>query len=342
MSRQGGAKLKYKEKVPPRREFADMVLPRTDGSSPSHAKPTKTNEDIGGDEGTLKLVATAPRSSVAKTLKKSQPESSPLPKPAVAPVAPPPKEQTDKEHVKAKAATLKKKKIKNPTIKEADTVLTQPPPKSVRVEQARIKTQARAKSNNIVLILALIGMVVMASVVLTPVLRAKFAPEGDRPVSLVDRDGLEQFVNFHRHETGMKLNTERIGVEIENAITAPSLGYDAKKVPAPNMLNGLPLAGETFAPSVERPDARVEQTNPDFPDARTEYNLQEQQDEAEWERRAQKQYVDEFVANAQRAGYRVKIDKYGRVTVLGRTPVAPPPRVDEDGDPMPAFPGAIR
>ena len=331
MSRPGGAKLKYKEKISPRREFDDMVLPRAEASAASHAKVTKTDQDV--DEATIKLTPAPPSLAVAKSIKpesqaenpakKARTSSSPLPKPKV-------------------VKTQENKNRKKHSVKDADTVVTPPAPKQIRIEQAIAKKKSKAKISNSVLLFALFSILLMTAVALTPRIRATFMSAAPGANAKLDRDNLEQFVNFHRHQVGGKLNRDRLGVEIENEMTAPPLGRDVKRVPAPNMLNGLPLAGETFSPSVESPDARREQMNPDFPDARTAYNLQEQQDEAEWERRAQKQYVDEFVANAQRAGYKVKIDKYGHVTVLGKGPGVPDPMRDEDGDQAPSFPGAVR
>jgi hypothetical protein len=89
------------------------------------------------------------------------------------------------------------------------------------------------------------------------------------------------------------------------------------------MMAGLPLKPEAHHRETSR--ERMEPMDPDSPDARVQYQLQEQQALNDWERNAQKQYIDEFVANAAREGYRVQVDRNGGVKVLGRIPAQSQP-----------------
>lgn len=129
-------------------------------------------------------------------------------------------------------------------------------------------------------------------------------------------------VKHHRDEVGFRLNRERIGVEYENRTSAPPLPPSATRAPEPDMLSGLPLSGEGHHRKSSR-DKSVP-LNPDFADARVEYELKEQQLLNEQDQIAQKKYVEEFIANAARGGYRVRVDKNGKVIVLGRIPVQDP------------------
>lgn len=129
---------------------------------------------------------------------------------------------------------------------------------------------------------------------------------------------LRERVEYYRKSVGHKLNRERVGTEYENRTSAPRLNGQAKKVSESDMMNGLPLATEQHHRASSRD--RAEPANPDYSDAHIAYSLREQQQLNEADRRAQKQYMDEFVANAAKAGYKVKIDKYGNVNVVGRQP----------------------
>jgi hypothetical protein len=133
-----------------------------------------------------------------------------------------------------------------------------------------------------------------------------------------DKQALEKRVNFHRIETGRKLNRERINVEFENVQTAPEIPFGTKVQPQIDMMRGVPLAAE--APHRTTSRDRLVPVNPDFSDARTQYSLQEQQAAQEYEQLARKKYVDEFVANAAKEGYKVRVEPNGQVTVLGRLP----------------------
>lgn len=130
---------------------------------------------------------------------------------------------------------------------------------------------------------------------------------------------LKDRVQLHRTLTGSKLNRDRISVEVENQVTAPPPSQ-LKPVHAPDMMSGVPLVAEPVQNSSYRD--RLQASNPDFADSRIMYTLQEQQAANDWEEAARQQYINEFIANAARAGYKVKVDKNGIVTVIGRTGAA--------------------
>ena len=149
---------------------------------------------------------------------------------------------------------------------------------------------------------------------------------------------LRDRVSFHRNLTGGKVNRERIKVEVQNQATAPALPNMAKPVRPPDMMNGLPMVAEQSHRRSSRD--RLEAPNPDFADTRIMHTLQEQQAANDWEDKARQQYVEEFIANAARAGYKVKVDRNGVVTVIGRSPGSEnngaPPRT------LPSMPGMAR
>lgn len=127
---------------------------------------------------------------------------------------------------------------------------------------------------------------------------------------------LRDRVQFHRNLTGGKLNRERIRVEVENQLSAPIQPTETQRAQVNDMMMGVPLVAEPVQNSSYRD--RLQAANPDFADSRIMYTLQEQQAANDWEEQARQQYINEFIANAARAGYKVKVDKNGIVTVLGR------------------------
>lgn len=144
------------------------------------------------------------------------------------------------------------------------------------------------------------------------------------PSSLVTEDERAQWdedVQFHLTKTGTKLNRERVKTQYENDLTAPAVGYEIKKEKEPDMMKGLPLASEE-PPRVDS-RRRAESVNPNYPDARTQYALEEERHIREWDSRANKAYTEEFIANAARAGYAVKIGPDGVARVVGKVPRRP-------------------
>lgn len=141
-------------------------------------------------------------------------------------------------------------------------------------------------------------------------------------VSQPDQVGstLHERVEFHREELGRRLNRERLNVQYQNTVSAPGLPEHLKKTSDSEMLRGLPLSGEQF--NRERSRDRSDAANPNYADTTIESSLQEQQRVNEFEKAEQKQYIDEFIANAARAGYKVKVDQQGNAVVVGRYPSA--------------------
>lgn len=150
--------------------------------------------------------------------------------------------------------------------------------------------------------------------------RQKAAVDSLQVIDPVAEKSMRESVNYFRNETGRRLNRERINVEYENESTAPEIKMGAKAPADADMMSGLPLNPEPYHRTTSRD--RAEPANPDFSDDRIRYSLREQQLANEWESRARKAYIDEFIANAAKAGYRVQVDKNGVVKILGRTPAA--------------------
>ncbi len=134
---------------------------------------------------------------------------------------------------------------------------------------------------------------------------------------------LNERVEFYRRTVGRQINRERIGTEYANQTSAPRIPHGAKKTNGPDMLTGVPLAVEQHHRVSSRD--RAELANPDYSDNRVAYRLREQAQMNESERKAQRQYVEEFIANAAKAGYRVSVDKNGNVKVHGRGPATGSP-----------------
>jgi hypothetical protein len=131
---------------------------------------------------------------------------------------------------------------------------------------------------------------------------------------------LQDRVNYHREEIGRKLNRERIKVEFENGQAAPIGTRGPKQPSAPDMMLGIPFVSQRPSPPLG-PD-KPEVANPDESENRVQYTLAEQQAATDWENTARKQYIDDFIANAAKAGYKIKVEPNGRVVVLGTIPVS--------------------
>jgi hypothetical protein len=146
-------------------------------------------------------------------------------------------------------------------------------------------------------------------------------------------------VDFHRTQTGRQLNRERMNVEYDNAMTAPTDIKFEKKTNPNEMLSGLPLSGETHHRGSTRD--RTVPLNPDFADARIQYSLMEEKATREWEEKERKRISEEFIAKAARHGYKVVVDKDGVAHVTGRLNNGErQPNSDQKGDP--GQPGGAR
>jgi hypothetical protein len=151
---------------------------------------------------------------------------------------------------------------------------------------------------------------------------------GQRARPTVVSEKFKQSVDFYRQSTGVKMNRERMQQALENNRTAPALMGTEQAPPKDNSMEGVPLVPEGYSRRSARD--RAAHVNPDNPDTHVMATLQEEQDAREWERRADQQYVQDFVNNAAAAGYRVKLDKNLNVIKIERAPTgyqgyAPPP-----------------
>ena len=141
------------------------------------------------------------------------------------------------------------------------------------------------------------------------------------PKTKIDSSGFaervkwEESVQFHREHEGTKLNRERVQAEYDNISSSPAVGF-SPKVKAPDMMKGLPLAGEDPTVRAASHD-RIEPANQNYADVRTQTTLDDERRTQEWDQAAGVEYQKEFIANAARAGYTVKIDKAGVAHVVG-------------------------
>lgn len=118
-------------------------------------------------------------------------------------------------------------------------------------------------------------------------------------------------VDFYRQQMGHRLNQQRVDVEVQNYTRAPSLSTsDQPGAGGSKMMMGLPLAPQTVENSTGVYSSRFRTTpiSPDHPDARIQYGLQEEEHRDEYTRQVNRDYVEEFVRNAQREGLKVEID----------------------------------
>lgn len=184
---------------------------------------------------------------------------------------------------------------------------------------AETESDGRGRAIGLVLLALMVGLV-------GSVLLSKGDQISSSIASKLDHNKWQERVNFHRFETGLKLNRDRIEVEYENTQTAPPLGLTGRKPVDPNVMSGLPLAPEPLVRKTSRD--RLVPVNPDYPDARVMYGLQEEQAAGDWEEEAQRQYIEQFVKNASAAGYDVKVDDNLNVKVK---PKRLPQSIPQDG-----------
>lgn len=126
----------------------------------------------------------------------------------------------------------------------------------------------------------------------------------------------KQKIDFYRAQLGHRLNRDRVNVEILNSRVAPSL--EANLVPRADksMMSGAPLMQENYVDHNYGPATKTQPVPIDYPDARIQYGLQEEQHREEFDRRVEREYVREFVENARRDGVRVVLDKDNNVIAV--------------------------
>ena len=160
------------------------------------------------------------------------------------------------------------------------------------------------KDRSLVILFALfIGTMGLVYYFLMPTLR--------QPISLkhpkYSEEEEKSLVQMHRYETGAELNSGRTNAEYKNMLTAPALPASSARVKPGSMMDGLPLQQENNLRTNARD--RLEVANPNDPDHRVEYILQDEQQAREWEEQAQKEYLREFAKKAHDAGYQVRINE---------------------------------
>lgn len=136
------------------------------------------------------------------------------------------------------------------------------------------------------------------------------------PFSQTNRTAEQEFARRaeeHRKLTGWKMNRERADVEIQNHLTAPPIAADAIKQRTPDIMSGLPLAGESHPRALDAPKPRS--INADYPDTRIQYGLKEEQDARYVDQKIEQQFVRDFIENARREGYDLKVKGDGTVEI---------------------------
>lgn len=136
-------------------------------------------------------------------------------------------------------------------------------------------------------------------------------PVGHPSATAAEKAALEidAKVKFYRSQLGHKLNRDRMNVEIQNSISAPRIDGLATKAVDRSMMMGVPMMQENYVPQNYGPATKTQAVPVDHPDARIHYGLQDQQDEQEFDRRVEAEYVREFIENARREGVKVTLDK---------------------------------
>jgi hypothetical protein len=133
---------------------------------------------------------------------------------------------------------------------------------------------------------------------------------------------LNERVEFHKRNTGTRLNIERMETEMANIRKAPPIAPEhLLSVPTrPDVMTGMPLNQEP--PTIA---ARPDPSRPVFPgfaDVNVRRKLEEEKQALALERAAERQHIMEreatikaFIENARRAGYQVQVDENLDVTV---------------------------
>lgn len=238
-----------------------------------------------------------------------------------------PVDKTDKKTGKKREESPAQPKVD--PIRLQETVVTpRPKPKPEVTSPSQLQSRAKESSakkeinNQQTVILAILLMVVSFAVAgsykfMKDKKQAAIIDAETAAIHKAAEELTKDRVSFHRSELGRRLNRDRIEVEVANQKTASALSPDAKPEKGPDMMSGLPLAPE----NTNRPSSRdrLIPANPDMADARIMYTLQEQQQKNFYEEDSRQRYIEEFVANAESAGYRVKVDENGVVTVLGKS-----------------------
>lgn len=136
-------------------------------------------------------------------------------------------------------------------------------------------------------------------------------------------------VEYYKHQIGQRLNRDRISVEVDNQLTAPALTGAEAATRHRSLTYGVPLMPEGYKPKSYRD--RSEPVAIDHPDARIQYGLQEEQNHDEFRKRADQDYMKEFIENAHSEGLDVKFDS--NMNVISVEPYNGPRRPSNQGPP---------
>jgi hypothetical protein len=114
----------------------------------------------------------------------------------------------------------------------------------------------------------------------------------------------DERVEYYKRQIGDRLNSQRLGAQHANlgSKSLPQEKYRSKRDP---VLDGVPLAGE------KHPVAEMEKPPQEKPSVEGEIEsfVAFERNLRDWEEKARKQYIAEFMARAEAMGYRVQIDR---------------------------------
>jgi hypothetical protein len=219
-----------------------------------------------------------------------------------------------------------KKATHEKAIRTQETLTPRPPlpkPKKISVRRRERKKEADASNKLIYLLIPTAAVFLLFGINGTITSGESDNDPSGQTVNVSGAENLQERVEYYRRSVGRQINRERIGTEYANQKLAPRVLSGAKRAIETDMLNGVPLAVEKHHRLSSRDRAQL--ADPDFADNRVAYSLREQEQMNDFDKRAHRQYVEEFIANAAKAGYRVRVDKDGNVKVLGRGPATGSP-----------------
>lgn len=236
-----------------------------------------------------------------------------------------PKQESPAAAAKSTGEVVAVKSKRVETIRMQETVVgpkasnTRTDPKALMAQKKEARSRRWRYALALLLLLFLVGFAARELAKEKTLPPPEFAADG-----AYTPEGLRDRVKFHKNEVGHRLNRERINVHFENISSGTGLPSIVKPEADLDPLNGLPLAAEKHHRENSRD--QHEKLDPSYADANVAYKLKEQQWISEWERAAQQQYIEEFIANAARSGYKVRVEPNGKVTVLGRIPAGMAPK----------------
>lgn len=134
-------------------------------------------------------------------------------------------------------------------------------------------------------------------------------------------DSARTKIEFYKKQLGRRLNRDRVQVELDNQWTAPPLKSNETNAESSGsgIMMGVPLLPEGYGSKSSRDrDRQTQPISMDHPDSRIQYSLQEEQLRDETQKASDQQYIREFIDNARREGYDVKLNS--NLEVISVTP----------------------